>query len=199
LSKRLLLLPCLLLAFAVALSACGGGSSDDESQIEEAIEKSAASEDPSVCTELQTQKFTEQTTQESGKAAVENCEEEAEENEGVESASVADVEVDGSTATAEAALKGGGFDGQTIEVELVKDGDRWKLNEAVKFTEFDREKLVEAFERELSKASNELSPQFAACFVEAFKNASQAGIEEMLLSSSPRALEEVAEGCPSPS
>jgi hypothetical protein len=199
LSKRLLLLPCFLLAFAVAFSACGGGSSSDESQIEEAIEKSAASEDPSVCTELQTRKFTEQTTQESGKAAVKNCEEEAEEGEGAESASVSNVEVDGSTATAEAALKGGGFDGQTIEVELVKDGDQWKLNEAVKFTKFDQEKLVEAFERELSKASNELNPRFAACFVEAFKKASQAEIEEMLLSGSTQALEEVAEGCPSAS
>jgi len=199
LSKRLLLLPCFLLVFAVALSACGGGSNNDESQIEEVIEKSAASEDPSVCTKLQTQEFTEQTTQESGKAAVKNCEEEAEEEEGVESATVSNVEVDGSTATAEAALKGGGFDGQTIEVELVKDGDQWKLNEAVKFTRFDQEKLVEAFEGELSKASNELSPKFAACFVEAFKEASQTEIEEMLLSSSARALEEVAEGCPSAS
>lgn len=198
-SKGLLLVPCVLLVFAVALSACGGGSSSDESQIEEAIEKSAAGEDPSACTELQTQKFTEQTTQESGKAAVENCEEEAEGNKGVESASVANVEVDGSTATAEAALKGGGFDGQTIEDELVKDGDQWKLNEAVKFTEFDREKLIAVFEEEVSKASNELSPQFAACFVEAFKEASQREIEDMLLSGSTRALEAVAEGCPSAS
>lgn len=196
-SKRLLLLPCVLFVSALALSACGGGSSNDESQIEEAIEKSAASEDPSVCTKLQTQKFTEQTTQEAGQAAVRNCEEEAEEEKGAESASVADVEVDGSTATAEATLKGGSFDGQTLEVELVKDGERWKLNEAVKFTKFDQAKLVEAFKRELAKASSELDPQLAACFVEAFEKASQSEIEELLLSGSTRALEEVAEGCPS--
>ena len=196
-SKRLLLLPCFLLAFALALSACGGGSSNDESQIEEAIEKSAASEDPSVCTQLQTQKFTEQVSQEKGQAAVRNCEEEAEEEKGAESAGVADVEVDGSTATAEATLKGGSFDGQTLEVELVKDGEQWKLNEAVKFTKFDQAKLVEAFKRELAKASSELDPQLAACFVEAFEKASQPEVEELLLSGSTRALEEVAEGCPS--
>lgn len=195
-SKRLLLLPCFLLAFAVSLSACGGGSSNDESQIEEAIERSAASEDPAVCTELQTQKFTEQTTQDSGRAAVDSCENEAEGEEGVESASVAGIEVDGSTATAEAALKGGSFDGQTIEVALVKDGDRWKLNEVVKFTDFNRAKLVKAFEKELSKAASGVSSKFAACFVEAFEKGSQPEIEAMLLSGSPRALAKVAEGCP---
>jgi hypothetical protein len=199
LSKRLLLLPCLLLVSVLALSACGGGgsSSGDESQIEEAIEKSAANDDPADCTKLQTQKFTEQTTQETGQDAVRNCEEEAEEEAGAESASVADVEVDGSTATAEAALKGGSFDGQTLEVELVKDGEQWKLNEVVKFTKFDQAKLVEAFKRELEKASSELDPQLAACFVEAFEQASQSEIEEMLLSGSTKALEEVVEGCPS--
>lgn len=199
-SKRLLLLPCIVLVSALALAACGGGNgSSDESQIEEAIEKSAASTDPVNCTKLQTQKFTEQTTQESGKAAVRSCEEEAEKEEGAESASVANVEVDGSTATAEATLNGGSFNGQTVEVELVKDGGQWKLNEAVKFTKFDQAKLVEAFERELSKASNELSPQLVTCFVKAFEEGSQAEIEEMLLSGSTRALEEVVEGCPSAS
>lgn len=200
LSKRLLLLPCIVLVSALALAACGGGNgSSDESQIEEAIEKSAANDDPAACTKLQTQKFTEQTTQESGKAAVRSCEEEAEEEEGVESASVANVEVEGSTATAEASLKGGSFDGQTLEVELVKDGDQWKLNEAVKFTKFDQAKLVEAFEREFEKAQNEVSPQLVTCFVKAFEEGSQAEIEEMLLSGSTRALEEVVEGCPSAS
>lgn len=199
-SKRLLLLPCIVLVSALALAACGGGNgSSDESQIEEAIEKSAANTDPANCTKLQTQKFTEQTTQESGKAAVRNCEEEAEKEEGAESASVANVEVDGSTATAEATLTGGSFNGQTVEVELVKDGDQWKLNEAVKFTKFDQAKLVEAFERELSKAPNEVSPQLATCFIKAFEEGSQAEIEEMLLSGSTRALEEVVEGCPSAS
>lgn len=196
-SKRFLLLPCIVLVSALALAACGGGNgSGDESQIEEAIEKSAANDDPSACTKLQTQKFAEQTTQEAGKAAVRSCEEEAEEKEGVESATVANVEVEGSTATAEASLRGGSFDGQTLEVELVKDGDQWKLNEAVKFTKFDQGKLVETFEREFEKAQNEVSPRFAACFIGAFKESSQAKIEEMLLSGSTHALEEVAEGCP---
>jgi hypothetical protein len=199
LSKRPLLLPCLVLALAVGLSACGGGSSDDEGRIEEAIERSAANEDPSVCTELQTRKFTEQTQQESGEAAVRSCEEEAEESEGAESATAANVAVDGSTATAEATLKGGSLDGQTLEVELVKDGDQWKLNEVVEFTKLDQPKLVETFEREFEKAKSEVSPQLAACFAEAFAKASRAEIEEMLFSGSTQALQEVAEGCPSSS
>jgi hypothetical protein len=198
-SKRPLLLPCLMLVFAFALSACGSGGSSDEGQIEEAIERSAANEDPANCTKLQTQTFTEQTQQESGKAAVQSCEEEAEESEGAESAMAANVAVDGSTATAEATLKGGSLDGQTLEVELVKDGDQWKLNEVVKFTKLDQAKLVETFEREFERSKNEVSPQLAACFAEAFAKASQAEIEEMLFSVSTRALQEVVEGCPSAS
>jgi hypothetical protein len=194
--KRHFALACLLAFSALALVACGGSGSGEDAQIEEAIETSATSTDPADCTKLQTQQFMEQTTQESGKAAVKSCEEEARKEEGAESAGVASVSVNGSTATAEAALTGGSLDGQTVEVELVKAGDQWKLNEVVKFTKFDQAALVKAFEQELSKASSEISPRFATCFVQALEETNQAEIEAMIFGGNAKAFEEIAEGCP---
>jgi hypothetical protein len=192
-SKRLLLLPCLLILSVLVLAACGSGSGD-ESKIEETIEKSATATDPADCTKLETQQFMEQTTQESGKAAVKSCEAEAEKEEGAESAAVSNVEVEGSGATAEVALTGGSLDGQTLEVELVEAGDQWKLNEVVKFTKFDQAKLIETFEGDLAEAANEVSPKFAACFIETFKQDNRAEIEELIFGSG-RGFEEVAENC----
>lgn len=189
----LVLLPALLLAFALALTACGGGESD-ETKIEEAIETSASS-DPAACTKYQTQNFVEQTSEKSGKAAISECEEEAENGEAPESASVSNVEVDGSKATAEAALTGSVFDGQAVEIALVKEGDQWKMNEVVKFTKLDQAKLVESFERELSKAANEVNPKGAACFIGALKEADQGEIEELLFGGNEKAFEEFAKNC----
>ena len=194
--KRLLLLPCILILSALSFAACGS-SSGDEGEIEEVIETSATTTNPADCKKLNTQEFMEQTTQESGNAAVKECEEEAKKEEGAKSVSVSAVEVDGSDATAEAALSGGNLDGQTLEVALVKDGDQWKLNEVVEFTKFDQGKLVEGLEASLSEASSEVDPKFGSCIVEAFKQGSQSEVEELLFGNSPKALEEVLEACAS--
>lgn len=191
--KRLLLLTCLAIVSALSLAACGDSESDEE-RVEEAIVSSATNTDPALCTELNTQSFMEQLAKEDGKAAVEGCEEEAENDEGADSVEVSKVEVDGADATAEVAVIGGGLDGQSLEVALVKDGDQWKIDEFVRLTEFDRGTLVENFEREIAD-SGELDTSFATCFIEAFEEGSKAEIEELLLSGSPKALEEVAEAC----
>jgi hypothetical protein len=194
LRKPLLFLPCVAVLLAFGFSACGGGG-DETAEIEEAIETSATTTDPADCKKLETQRFMEQLAQEDGEVAVEECEEEAENEEGSDSVRVSDVEVDGSDATAEAALTGGGFDGQTIEVALVKDGDQWKVDEIVKFTELDQGRLVEVFEEEFSKSPSEINSKLAGCFIESFEDGSQADIEELVLSGSAKALEEVAEAC----
>ncbi len=194
--KRLLLLPCILILSALALTACGSSSGDD-GEIEEAIETSATSTDPADCKKLNTQQFMEQTTQESGSAALKSCEVEAKEEKGAKSVSVSAVEVDGSDATAEVALSGGSLDGQTLELALVKGGDQWQLNEVVKFTKFNQTKLAESLEASLAEASSEVDPKFGSCVVEAFKEGSQAEVEELLFGSSPKALEEVLEACSS--
>jgi hypothetical protein len=144
--KRRLVFPLLLIVSALALVACGSGSSD-ESQIEEAVETSATSTDPADCTKLATQRFVEQTTQSEGAEAVKKCEKEASNDEGAKSATVSNVEVDGSKASADVALTGGGFDGQEVEVALVKQGDQWKLDELTGFAKFNEAKVIETLER----------------------------------------------------
>jgi hypothetical protein len=194
-SKRLplLLLPCLLFLAGFAFAACGGGD-DETSKVEETIETAATTTDPAECSKTQTQNFMEQTSQASGKAAVKKCEEEAEKEEGAESAKVSNVEVDGSSASAEVALGGNIFDGQTLEVALVKDGDQWKLDEVVKFTEFDHGKFVKTFEGEIEK-SGEANSKFATCFLEAFEEADQREVEELLFNSAGKGFEEIAKNC----
>lgn len=194
-NKRHLLLPCLVVASAFLLVACGGGGKSDEDQITEAIETSATSTDPADCTKFATQNFLEQTTQESGPAAAKRCEEEAGEPEGSsESAAVSKLEIEGSEATADVALTGGGFDGQALAVALLKDGDQWKLNEITGFAKFNQARLVETFEKRFSEAS-EISGRTVTCFTEALEEASESEIEELLMSGSSEPIEELAEAC----
>jgi hypothetical protein len=195
LHKHLLFLPFAVLVVALALGACGG-STDETGEVEEVIEASATTTDPADCKKLQTQQFIEQISRESGQAAVESCEADAEDDEGVSDATVSAVRVDGSNATAGAALEGGGLDGQTVEVGLIKDGDQWKMDEVVKFTDFDHAHLVQGLEKELSD-TDKSEAKFASCFVEAFKQASEAEVEELIFGKSPQALEEVFEACSS--
>lgn len=197
-SKRLLLTPCALIALAFALAACGSGS-DETGEIEAVIAKSATSNDPANCKRLNTQRFNEQLAGESGAGALEECEEEAEKEEGLDSVRVSEVEVDGDGASAEVALSGGGFDGQSVEVALVKNDEQWKMDEIVKFTKFDSDQLANAFESEVAAHPGEINRQLAACLGEGFAKASRGEAEELLLSGSRKALEELAEGCSSSS
>jgi hypothetical protein len=192
--KRLLVPACLLVVSALALAACGGSKSD-ESQIKEAVETSAASTDPADCKKLSTQQFMEQTTKSSGSEAAESCEEQASNDEGVETATVSSVEVDGSKATADTVLAGGTFDRQEVEVALVKDGDQWKLDEIAGFTKFDPTKVIETFEEEFAKPSSEVSKSQAACVAESFEEAAEAEFEEALLSPTTDGFEEIAGSC----
>jgi hypothetical protein len=189
--------PLVLCAFVVsvaALSACGGSSVENE--IEDVIEASATSTDPANCTKLNTRRFMTQLAQEGGPGAVRECEREAEEGEGAESAGVSNVEAEFDRATAEVTLTGaGGLDGQPLVVELVKQGDQWKMDETLEFAKFDRAKLAEAFEAEFARRSSEVSPKLAACFTNAFRAESQSRVEEMLFRRSPRAWEEIARSC----
>lgn len=84
-----------------------------------------------------------------------------------------------------------------MEVELTKDGNQWKMNEVVEFTQFDRAKLVEYLEGQFKEHSSEIPTHLATCFIEAFKEGSQEEVEELVFGGSSKALEEVAEACES--
>jgi len=194
LRKRLPFVFCALFVIALALAACGSGG-DETGEIEEVIVASATANNPGNCKKLNTRQFNEQLAGESGEAAIEECEEEAEKKEGLDSVRISEVEVDGSDATAVVALSGGGFDGQTVEVALIKDGEQWKLNEIVKFTKFDSDQLARAFEDQVSAHPGEINRELAVCLIETFRTSSREEAEELLLSGSSKAFEEVAEAC----
>lgn len=153
-APKLVILAVCVLPFVLA--ACGGGSSNnsaDEDQITKAIEFAATSGDPKACTEVQTQKFTDQTSGGSGAtgpAAVQSCEKDA--ASGVaDKVEVSDINVDGNSATANAAVTGSVFDGQTLDIALVKEGSQWKLDQFKGFEDFDRNAMITGLVGELSK------------------------------------------------
>jgi hypothetical protein len=192
--KRYFVFTCLLIVSALALAACGSGKSD-ESQIEEAAETSATSTDPADCKKLSTQQFMEQVAQTEGPEAVKRCEREASEKKGAKSATVSNVEVDGSKATADVALTGGGLDGQSVEVALVKEGNQWKLDELTGFVKFDEAKVISTLEEGFGKPSDEKSKRIVSCIIESLEEAPQAKFEDALLSASTKGLEELAGDC----
>jgi hypothetical protein len=195
--KRRFTLAFFLVFSALAVVACGSSGNSDESQVEEAIETSATTTDPADCAKLSTQGFMEQTTQSEGAAAVKACEKQATEDKGSEDATASNVEVEGSKATADVAITGGSFDGQTVEVALVKEGDQWKLDELTGFAKFDRAKLIEAFETTFAEPSNGVSKSLASCLIESLEAGSQEEFEELMLSGSAAGFEELAEACSS--
>jgi hypothetical protein len=139
---------------ALALAACGSsnnnGSSADQSQITAAITAAATSGDPSACTKYQTQHFVEQTNNGTGEAAVKSCEQDAKQT-AADKVVVHDISVDGDTATAKADATGSIFDGQTLDIGLVKQNGQWKLDQFKGFVNFDKAAMVAAFPAELQK------------------------------------------------
>jgi hypothetical protein len=195
LNKRHLLLISALIVSALALVACGSSGSSDEDKIEEAIETSATASDPADCTKLETLAFSEQSSGESGKAATETCEKEAKDPEGkAESVAVSEVEVDGSKATANAAITGGTLEGQTVSIALVEEDGQWKLDQLTGFTELDQAQLAKVFAEQLEK-NKEVAPKVTACIVEGIEEAPQEEAEEFVLDPTNQALGELAESC----
>ena len=189
-----ILLALAVTAMAVALVACGDDDSNEiEDQIREAIELAATSGEPSVCTEQQTQAFNEQTTGETGPAATESCEENAADTPADE-VEVSNVEVNGDSATAEAAFRGSLFDQQTIELALIEDGEDWKLDQIVGFTEFNRAAFDAGFQEELS-ADEEVPPQAAKCITQQFAGLSDEEVQQFFLEPSDQRAEQLFGPC----
>lgn len=195
--KTLLLLPLVLIA-ALPLAACGGGSSssgDSEGAIETAIETAATSTDPSKCTEVQTEAFNEVETGESGKKALQACEEEAkEDNSPAESVKVSNINVDGESATAQVAVGGGALNEQAIEVEVVEEEGDWKLNALEGFANYDGKALGKAIEKRLGE-ENGAPASLARCMGEAVSGMSQDEAEALAFENNTEGLEKLVEGC----
>jgi hypothetical protein len=198
--KKLLVLPLALLIVALGLAACGGSSSSssssssgDEASIETAIEESATSGEPSICTKFQTEALNKREYPEGN--ALKQCEEAAEEGEtAAESVDISKVEVNGESATADVAVTGGAINGQSVEIALVKEGGDWKLNEFTAFTKYDGAALSEFLEGKLAEEEG-ITPALAKCVSEGVAGMSQEEAEAMVFEKNLEALEESAQGC----
>lgn len=183
---------CLALA-ALALPACGGGKSDED-QISDAIVQTVTTTSKENCTDLQTQRFDEQVTFESGADAVKSCSD-PDSNEPADSAQVSNVQVDGDAATADVAIKGSTFDGQTVKVSLVKQGDQWKLDHIDDFVNFDQQKFADSFAKSATEGKNPLTQAQASCVASGFANASAGAVKTVVLSGKAAALVPVLRRC----
>lgn len=192
---HLLVLPALVLAFALGLAACGGGGESDEDKIVSMIEKSATSTDPANCKETQTQQFMEQTSGGSGSEAVKECEKETKSGEdNPEAVNVSNVKVEGEKATANVEFEGGNFNGQTVEVALVEEEGNWKLNELTGFAKFDPTQLVGALAKKLEE-NPEIEPRVASCIVEGLEEAPKEELEALVIENNTQPIVELAESC----
>ncbi len=180
-TKRHLFLSVFLVVSALAFAACGGSGSN-EAQIEDAIQTAATSTDPANCEALSTLAFMEQTEAEQGQAAIKACEADAKDgSNNPDTVTVTNVEVDGSTATADAAFTGGSFDGQTLTLALVQEDGDWKLDQIKGFAKFDKAALLAALHDQLVAEPDPLSESQAACMVSKLGQESDAQIQELLI------------------
>lgn len=180
------------------LTACGGSddsstsvSSADQAGITRAIQALATGSDPSACTQYATQKFVDQTNGPgSGQAALQACEKDFRTGQGAiaDSIAVSDVQVDGSTATATAKATGSIFDGQTIKVTFVKEGDAWKADVFNGFEGFDKTALVNAFTGQIQNEGG--SPAAVNCVNENLQKQSDETLEKSFTDSSDNTVEQ---------
>jgi hypothetical protein len=198
--KSLLILPLVLLASALALTACGGSSSSssgggDDAAIEEAIETAATGTDPSKCSEVQTEYFNETETGKTGEAALKTCEKEVEEGEDqAESVTVSEIEIEGEGAAAVVEIEGSALNGQSIAVAMEKEEGDWKLDGFMGFVKYDPEALATGFEEGLIE-EEEIEPEVASCIAEGIEAMSQEEASEFLFEKKHEAFEETAAAC----
>lgn len=203
--KSLLMLPIVLIAMAMALTACGGGGSSssgssgggEEEAIEAAIETSATSSDPSKCTEVQTENFNETESGKTGAAAQKACEEEAEEDgsEAAESVTVTTVEIiEGDGAAAEVEIEGGSLGGQTVAVAMEKEEGDWKLDGFMGFTKYDPAALAASLEEKLGEEEG-VSSELAACVAEGVEEMPEEEVEALVFEKEQEGLEEIVAAC----
>ena len=185
---------CLAVVFAAMLAGgCGGGGKSDEDQITDVIEQTSTTASRENCTDLSTQRFVEQTTFDTGKEAIDSC---ASDTSGTaDSAKVSNVQVDGDKATATVAISGATFDGQTLKVSLVKEGDQWKMDHVDDFVKFDQQQFADAFEKGLTSGKNPLPDDQAKCVASGFANAPADSVKTVILSGQSAALVPVLRKC----
>jgi hypothetical protein len=180
----------ILVLAPIGLAACGSSddNSADEDDITAAIETGATSTDPSKCTEVQTENFANQTD-----GSIKECQKNVEDAV-ADSVDVSNIEVDGDKATADAAVTGSTFDGQTLQLALVKDGDQWKVDEFSGFTDFDRETFIASLLNEI-KSDPSTPAEAVTCLEQQFKSATDEQLQGIVTAENESASDQLFGPC----
>jgi hypothetical protein len=194
--RRLPLITALAFLLALAVGACGGGGGggNEEDQIAAAIQTAATTTSASNCTELETQRFLEQTEFRTGQAAIAECKRSDPAND-ADSVAVSNVSIDGETATADAAVKGSVFDGQTLVIALVKDGDQWKLDHVDDIKGFDGAQFARAFAAAVEAGNSTLTAEQTRCLTQKLAAAPSDTLKAAVLSGDGDKLAALISGC----
>jgi len=175
-------------ASVLVLSACGGTTPDrltgPRHEIAKVLRIVSRATDPSVlCTKFATQRYVEQLTQTEGSVAVAACERQMATSEG-SAATASRIEVDGRRATADLAVDGGPYDGQTLRLELIQLDGQWKFNEITEFVGLDRLRLLKEMFVRVPEEVQQVPHAVVRCVLEELAMASQETIEQVLFSGS---------------
>jgi hypothetical protein len=191
-----------LFVCAFALSSCGGGEAGGGPEAEAAIEKAVvafvASEDPADCGRFSTPRALKQMAKTNYDLALATCEALTLNPlvEGAEKVDVSAIEVEGSSATAVAAVTGSIVGGQTIRFALVEDDDRWKVDEVLGFIDLDEEKLATEWGRlQMLLAVTPQETEAAICVMNRLLKMSEADLEKMYLGENPDPVIELNQSC----
>lgn len=118
-----------LLAAAVGIVACGSdGDGDEETEVRAVITEVFTSNDPEVCQRL-TDELIERTSEATGEEAVADCEQQVQEGDPPGEVEIGDLSIDDDTASASFTAAGGDFDNARGDIELVREGDEWKVSD----------------------------------------------------------------------
>lgn len=123
----------------------------DEERIQATIEAVFTKSYPSYCDEKVTDHYLEREFDEQQPFADDRCRAESGQG-GADSIEVTEIDVRGHHAFAAVSPRGGSLDGSQIEVELVEDGVRWKLQQIYEVLRLDRP----SFNRQLAQQIREL-------------------------------------------
>ena len=178
---------------AVVAAGCGGGKSDED-QVSDVIDQTVTTTTKENCTDLSTKRFVEQVTFETGAEALKDCAD-PKSNDPADSAEVTNVKVDGDSATADVAITGSTFDGQTVKVSLVKEDDQWKMDHIDDFVKFDQQRFADSLVKNFTEGSSGITKDQAKCVASGFANASEDAAKTVILSGQAAAFVPVLRKC----
>jgi hypothetical protein len=196
----------MLASLVAVLVACGGSGSnggngdqssgDESAAVTAAIKEAATSTDPAACTRLETQRFMEQNALVKGPTAVQRCRQQAPDAaDNPHTTDVSSVKVDGDVATAQAAFEGGNLDGQAIDLRLVKQQGRWKLDHIDDFAKFDRKRFLTSLTASLARPPSSQAPDTVKCIVGRLGGLSDSGIQGIYVNGDAGELAAVSGPC----